>query len=114
MRVEGTLGAEQYQTQILQEFIKHVPRATRKRPVLMQDGATSHTAASTQAWLKEKNVKVLGWWPANSPDANIIENVWAWMARYLKKRDCRTDDALWEAVKKAWEAVPMDFIGKKI
>ena len=61
-------------------------------------------------WLDSNNVEVLPWWPANSPDLNPIENVWEWMERKLKKRVCRTDDELWEAVKAAWDAVSMKLV----
>jgi hypothetical protein len=76
----------------------------------MQDGATCHTAAGTMTWLTANNVDVLPWWPANSPDLNPIENVWAWMERKLRKRVCRTDDELWGAVKAAWDEVPMTLV----
>jgi hypothetical protein len=110
IRIEGTLDAEQYQAQILTKFVPEMPRATRKKLVLMQDGATAHTAASTQQWLSDHTVEQLPWWPANSPDMNPIENVWGWMEKNLKDRQCRTNDELWNAVQDAWDAIPMSQI----
>lgn len=51
---------------------------------LMQDGALSHTCVATQKFLAENEVNVLPFWPAYSPDLNIIENLWSYMKRDLK------------------------------
>ena len=90
--IEGTLDAVQYQHQILEKFAPQMPRASRKRLILTQDGATAHTAASTTQWLQMQNVELFLWWPANSPDANPIENVWSWMEKRLKHRQCANGD----------------------
>ena len=67
----------------------------------MAQPATPRTA---QAWLQAKRVKVLPW-VANSPDLNPIEALWAVIARKLRGQQLATQDAVWLAVKAAWEAV---------
>ena len=112
IRVNGTLGAEEYISQILTKFVPQLSRATSKRLILMQDGASAHTASATKNWLAERSVNTLSDWPANSPDANPIEHVWAYLERRLQKRDCSTDDELWDLLQKEWNKVPMSYIEK--
>ncbi len=43
--------------------------------IFQQDLAPAHTAKSTKSWLNDHGVGVLDW-PANSPDLNLIENLY--------------------------------------
>ena len=75
-----------------------------------QDNAPAHVSASTRAWLAHNRVKVLPGWPACSPDLNIVENAWAWLARQLVGKTFSNADALWAGVQAAWATVPPSFV----
>ena len=105
IRVDGALNAEQYISQILAKTTPLLPRATSKQLVFMQDGAAPHTAAATKAWLARHGVKIFEDWPANSPDVNPIEHLWAYLEKRLQHRQCRTDDQLWELVNNEWNNI---------
>jgi hypothetical protein len=55
--------------------------------ILQQDNARCHVSRLTMNHLRNINVRVLPW-PANSPDMNCIENLWASLKRRIGDRRC--------------------------
>ncbi len=76
--------------------------------IFQQDGATAHTAASTQTMIKEE----LGWrywskemWPPSSPDLNPLDyGVWSNVARIACESPAPNIDTLRQHVAQAWTA----------
>lgn len=70
-----------------------------------QDGDAKHTSKCVQEWLggNTPNFIAKDAWPTNSPDLNIIENVWSVMDTELRKRRVRTYNGLKRAIRKIWE-----------
>lgn len=66
-----------------------------------------------QTWLDQKKIRCLPW-VAQSPDLNPIENLWAEIERRLGGRKYKSEDELFEAIKIAWNSVPVERYQKLI
>jgi transposase len=51
----------------------------------MQDGAPGHLAGDTLQELSERGIYPI-FWPAYSPDLNLIKTVWNWIKDYIKNK----------------------------
>ena len=80
--VKQTMNAVRY-IELLNNFALPVIRDRYGEDwVLQQDNAPAHAAEKTQHFLESKGVELLGW-PSNSPDLNVIENMWHVLSNYI-------------------------------
>ncbi|KAL0936848.1 uncharacterized protein CTRU02_209064 [Colletotrichum truncatum] len=112
----GTISAATYQqhTVPLIDMWINICRRTRGQDlILMQDGAPSHSAASTLAEFQRRGVRVLPW-PPYSPDLNPIEACWNKMKNYIEDKYGLIEKPSWEQLRawvmEAWNALPEGYL----
>ncbi|KAL3189757.1 hypothetical protein MRX96_020787 [Rhipicephalus microplus] len=78
-------------------------------PVFQHDRSPVHTSKKVEALLRQLNIAVLEW-PPQSPDFNIIENIWGQMKAALASKPLHgmSRDSLWRAVHAEWERLNLD------
>ena len=91
-----------------------LPFAEDKDPtgmIFQQDNAPAHTANYTKMFFQDEKIELLDWTP-RSPDINVIENCWGYLARsvYQGSRQFDTVDDLKEALLYEWENLPLSHI----
>ena len=83
--VNGSITSEKY-CQVLQDG--HLPVTEWYYDdgnfIFVQDNASCHNSSDTKNWLDGHQISV-SQWPPQSPDINIIENIWKWMKLELQK-----------------------------
>lgn len=78
---------------------------------LLEDGDSKHTSKLCTGWKAENGVEVIDW-PANSPDCNPIENVWAYLKAKLRKKNYNSLDHLIANIKREWKQLSVDYARK--
>lgn len=76
--------------------------------VLQEDNDPKHRSKLCSAWKQQNNVITMKW-PAMSPDANPIENVWSYMKMKLKGKPVYTVKQLSFQIKKIWRSLPKEY-----
>ena len=80
----------------------------KKDSIFMQDGALCHRSRSTLDFLDSRHICLLSDWPSQSPDLNILENLWSVLKSRVQKRLPRTSEELWAFTKKEWIGISQE------
>lgn len=112
-RIKGTMNSELYLT-ILDDYIIRSFEWYGMDPaesIFQQDNSRVHTANVVQEWFAEQEYDVLEW-PANSPDLNIIEHVWAYIKHRLATYEHPPQglNELWARVQDIWTSLPPEYL----
>lgn len=79
------------------------------RFVFQQDLCRFHTAPKVMDFFSEHNISVMDWVP-QSPDFNIIENLWSHLDKNVPITERRNKTRFLAALVKTWEELPIDYI----
>lgn len=110
--VEGNINAEKY-IDILEDNLwpvvaRHFPQNDY---IFQDDNAPVHRARTVIEYKLKNKIKTLTW-PAQSPDLNIIENVWFRLKKELHNdaNNINSVAELKDAIRAIWEKLPVEYI----
>jgi hypothetical protein len=88
-----------------------LPGIFQQTTVSQDDNAPVHRARIVQQYKQENDIHSMSW-PAQSPDLNIIENVWLHLKRELKKRlsHINTTADLEQEIGRAWTSITPNYV----
>lgn len=110
-RVNGILNSQKYVDEIISDIKIFAPALIypERHFKFMQDNSPVHTSKCTSQFLHAKNIPVFAW-PGNSPDANIIENLWSYMSWKLRNMSFQNTNDYWKAIQEVWYNIPTSYI----
>jgi transposase len=84
----------------------------RRTYMMLQDSDPKHCSKETVKWMDEHVPSYIpkDHWPANSPDINVIEPVWAVLKDNVYGREPRTVDALKRIIREEWAKLDLSFL----
>lgn len=78
--------------------------------IFQHDGAPCHRSKSTGKFLTMKGICAITDWPPQSPDCNIIENMWSELKKLVSKHKIKTTEDLWSITNREWFNIPNTYI----
>jgi hypothetical protein len=112
----GNMDAPFYRDILKERLLPDARRMFGDRPwIFQQDGDPKHNSNLAQTWLR-KHVRFIakGDWPANSPDLNPMENLWAYLQQRVYAREPRTLAGLQRIIQEEWDATPIELVRRLV
>ena len=82
--------------------------------LLQQDDARPHVARVTSHYLCQNNINVIDDWPAHSADLNPIEHCWDYLKKRIRKFQSDSARDLQNAIRRAWQRLPLGYIRRLV
>ena len=102
--MEGTVNARKYVETVLERKLQQSAEGIFKvqhPEFVFQDDAPCRTAKLCKDWFQEHDISVMDW-PGNSPDLNLIENLWSRLKRLVSAKRPANRERLIEATIECW------------
>ena len=112
VRFHGNINTSVYK-ELSGQHALHLHKETVETPIFVQDKAPCNKAKTVLSFLEEEGIAVKKR-PPESPDVNLIGNVWKFMGEKARNRNPRNIDGLWGFLKEEWENISATFCKKLI
>lgn len=112
-RIEGKMTGPMY-VNILQENLNaSVQKMGLENFTFQQDNDPKHTSKVAKKYFEDSNISLLDW-PAQSPDMNPIENLWAYLDEKIDKTGVKNSNEYFIRLNDAWNKIDIQFLKKLV
>ena len=110
--IDGNMNSDKYTTvlddHLFPVIVKHFPNS---QYFFQDDNAPCHQSRHTTEWKNSNQINCLSW-PSQSPDINIIENLWLVLKTRLQRVSHRIQNKedLFRHILEIWQSIPLHHI----
>jgi hypothetical protein len=103
------MTSKSYTAMLQSNLLPIADRCCGQKWKFVQDNAPIHVSNESMEWFKEKEVDLFPI-PPNSPDLNLMENVWGMLARrvYHEQKSFHNVNELKNAIILAWDSIKIE------
>jgi transposase len=118
VKIDETLDKELYKSILAEDLLATVDEygINKDAMIFQHDNDPKHAAKAVREWLSDQPFQVMKW-PAQSPDLNPIENMWAMLKTKLYRnyeRPPRGINEHWERIHETWYRITKEECQKVI
>lgn len=103
-KIDGIMTQDVYLNILRNVMLPYADEEMPIRWIYQQDNDPKHTARRVKQWFVENKVCLMTW-PAQSPDLNPIENLWAEVKKDVAAAKPKNRNELWQAVQRSWTSI---------
>jgi hypothetical protein len=93
-------------------WARSLGKRRNRQYAFVMDNAKCHTSFSTREYFIQNQVQVVPCWPPQSPDLNIIENLWGICQERLSRVKSRTFEAFRSNLLHAWGSIEQEIVDR--
>jgi transposase len=114
--VEGILEQNQYIRILEEQMLPSGREHFGDRYWIFQhdNDPPKHTARRVKAFMLERGIHLLPYWPAQSPDLNPIENLWSILDHNVRDRRPQSKAELFRVLQDGWNALDRDLLRRLV
>ena len=104
-KIPGIMDSNMYKQILIHQLIPSANELFKDKSwVFQQDNDPKHTANNVKNYLKKKKLVVFSW-PTQSPDLNLIENLWSILDHGIKIRAPKNEEELFQILQNQWKNI---------
>ena len=108
VRLQTRVNAQIHKKIVQDHVVPIIQNSDFDRATFIQDNAPCHKAKVIMSYLSEQDFEIMDWQP-QSPDLNLIENLWKTLGVKDMERNPTNTENLWVNIQEEWSKISIEY-----